>query len=63
MEVRHVVEKPDGKVVFQGVLEGKELAFVIEIGLDTLIEQGHIPFVSIENYNQADLHNTPEQEQ
>lgn len=63
MEVRHVVQKENGEVVFQGVLEGKELAFVIETGLDTLIEQGHIPFVSIEDYIAADFHNTPEQEQ
>ncbi len=63
MEVKHIVEKPDGKVVFQGVLEGKELAFVIEMGLDALIEAGHIPFVSLEKYNAADLHGIPEQEQ
>jgi hypothetical protein len=63
MIVKHLVEKPDGTVVFQGVLEGKELAFVIETGLDYLIEQGHIPFVSLEDYNVADLHGTPEQEQ
>jgi hypothetical protein len=63
MIINHLVEKPDGTVVFQGVLEGKELAFVIETGLDYLIEQGHIPFVSLENYIAADLHSTPEQEQ
>lgn len=63
MIVKHVVEKEDGTVVFQGVLEGKELAFVIETGLDYLIEQGHIPFVSLENYNMADLHETHESEQ
>lgn len=56
MIVKHVHEKPDGSVVFQGVLEGRELAFVIETGLDALIEMGHIPFVSVEDYIAADLH-------
>lgn len=56
MIVKHVVEKADGSVVFQGVLQDKELAYVIETGLDVLIQAGHIPFVSTEDYNQADLH-------
>lgn len=63
MKVRHVVEKEDGSVVFQGILEARELAFVLETGLDYLIEQGHIPFVSLENYNPADLHDTHESSQ
>lgn len=63
MEVKHVIEKENGQVVFQGILEGKELAFVIEMGLDALIEAGHIPFVSLENYNVADLHGTPDETQ
>lgn len=63
MIIKHIVEKPDGSVVFQGVLEGKELMFVIETGLDYLIEQGHVPFVSLENFNRADIHKLPDTEQ
>lgn len=63
MIIKHIVEKPDGSVVFQGVLEGKELMFVIETGLDYLIEQGHVPFVSLENFNRASIHDTPNTEQ
>lgn len=63
MNVRHVVEKPDGSVVFQGVLEGKELAFVIEMGLDALIEAGVVPFVSMTSYEPHDIHDVPEQTQ
>lgn len=63
MIIKHIVEKSDGSVVFQGVLEGKELAFVIETGLDTLIEAGHIPFVSLENFSKADIHMPPDSEQ
>jgi hypothetical protein len=60
MQVNKVVEKEDGTVVFQGVLEGKELAFVIEMGLETLIQAGAIPFTSTENHDLADIHEMPE---
>lgn len=63
MIIKHLVEKPDGSVVFQGVLEGKELMFVIETGLDYLIEQGHVPFLSLETFNRADIHELPDSEQ
>jgi hypothetical protein len=60
MNVNHIVEKPDGSVVFQGVLEGKELAFVIERGLDALIEAGVVPFVSTKTHAAIDLYDVPE---
>lgn len=63
MKVNHSVEKADGTVVFQGVLEGKELAFVIECGLDALIEAGVVPFVSTHTYEAHQLHDVPEQTQ
>lgn len=61
--MNHVVEKADGSVVFQGVLEGKELAFVIEMGLDALIEAGVVPFVSMKSHDAHDLYEPPEQTQ
>jgi hypothetical protein len=63
MKVRHVVEKPDGSIVFQGVLEGPELAFVIEMGLEAVIAAGASPFVSTEHYGLDQLHEVPDQEQ
>jgi hypothetical protein len=63
MKIRHVHEKPDGSVVFQGVLEGPELAFVIEMGLDALIEAGVVPFAAIESYEAHDFHQPPEGKQ
>lgn len=63
MKVTRAVEKPDGTVVFQGVLEGKELSFVIECGLDALIEAGVVPFVSTLTHEACDLYNVPEQTQ
>jgi len=63
MQVRHVVEKADGSVVFQGVLEGKELMFVIETGLDALIEAGVVPFVSTVTHEAHDLYDVPDQTQ
>lgn len=63
MKVNHAVEKEDGSVVFQGVLEGKELAFVIEMGLECLIEAGVVPFVADKTHNVCDVHEPPEAQQ
>lgn len=60
MQVNHTVEKEDGSVTFQGVLEGKELAFVIEMGLETLIRAGAIPFTSTDNHDLIDIHEEPD---
>jgi hypothetical protein len=63
MFVKHVVEKEDGTVIFQGVLEGNELSFVIEMGMDAIIKAGAVPFASTENHDIHDIHQSPEQEQ
>lgn len=64
MIVRHTVEKEDGSVVFQGVLEGKELSFVIEVGIEALIRSGLLPFTSTnENRLMANVHEAPDLEQ
>jgi hypothetical protein len=63
MFIKHLVEKPDGSVVFQGTLAGNELAFVIATGLDTIIEAGGVPFLSIKERNLADVHELPDMEQ
>ena len=60
MHINKVVEKEDGSVTFQGVLEGVELAFVIEMGLETLIRAGALPFTSTENHDLIDIHEAPE---
>lgn len=46
MFIKHVVELPDGNVNFQGVLEGPELAIIIEAGINTLFQEGALPFLS-----------------
>lgn len=63
MRINHIVEKEDGSVVFQGVLEGQELAFVIATGLDVIIESGGIPFVSTKEKAIHDVHGVPDMEQ
>jgi len=63
MKIRHLVEKEDGTVVFQGELEGQELAFVIEVGMETLIQTGAIPFVSTKARELASIHQVPDMEQ
>jgi hypothetical protein len=63
MLIKHVIEKPDGSIVFQGVLSGNELAFVIEMGMDAIIEAGAVPFASTENHLAIDVHEGPEEMQ
>lgn len=63
MLVKHVTETEEGKVIFQGVLEGPELAFIIECGLDYAIHNNIAPFVSTEHFEEYDLHKPPESEQ
>jgi len=64
MRVNHTVEKEDGSVVFQGVLEGKELSFVLEVGLEALIKGGMIPFTSTNEARMlAEIHQAPDMEQ
>jgi len=50
MQINHTVELPDGSVKFQGTLEGPELAIVIEAGLNLLLQEGAIPFLSKDSY-------------
>lgn len=63
MHVNKVFEKEDGSVTFQGTLDGQELAFVIEVGLETLIRAGAIPFASTEDRDLMDIHQIPDMEQ
>ncbi len=63
MLIKHVLEKEDGSIVFQGVLVGNELAFVIEMGMDAIIKAGAIPFASTENHNTFDIHQGTDTEQ
>jgi len=63
VQIKKVVEREDGSVVFQGVLEGPELAFVIECGLDAIFQSTTSPFVSQKSFDPQDLHNPPEEMQ
>lgn len=60
MNIKHIVEREDGTVVFQGVLEGNELAFVIEMGMDAIIRAGALPFVSTDKHETHDIHQPPD---
>lgn len=62
MKINHITENQAGdKVVFQGVLEGPELSLVIEVGLNILMAQGALPFLSDESHEEASIiHDTPE---
>lgn len=36
---------PDGSYTYQGVLTGKELEFVVEVGINQLMMTGALPFL------------------
>jgi hypothetical protein len=63
LHIKHVTEKDNGSVVFQGVLEGKELAFVIEMGMEAIIQAGAVPFVSTLEHEGFDIYEMPDTEQ
>lgn len=42
MKINHVVELEDGTAKFEGTLEGAELDFVVEMGLNILLAHGAI---------------------
>lgn len=56
LQIKQVVETPEGDVVFQGKLEGPELAFVLEVGINELVRNGAIPFASTKTVKRVDLH-------
>ncbi|MDE3023090.1 MAG: hypothetical protein KGI54_14790 [Pseudomonadota bacterium] len=53
MQIKHIVEKDGGQLVFQGELTGQELAFVVETGLNTLYANGALPFLMKDKKNQV----------
>lgn len=63
MQVKRVVERPDGAVVFQAVLEGAELAFVIENGIDAIFQMATSPFMSLQSHDLCDVQEMPDGEQ
>ncbi len=55
MKINQIVEKDDGSATFQGNLSGPELAFVVELGINTLMEAGALPFASAQSVNMASI--------
>lgn len=46
MFIKYIAEKPDGTVVFQGHLEGAELKWLLEVGIQTMLDRGmSVPFL------------------
>lgn len=55
MKISQIVEREDGSATFQGNITGPELAFVVELGINTLMEAGALPFASTANINIASI--------
>ena len=46
MFIKYIAEKPDGTVVFQAHLEGAELKWLLEMGIQTMLDRGMgVPFL------------------
>lgn len=45
MKIDQLVEKDGDVIRFQGTLEGPQLAFVVEYGLNKLMQDGALPFI------------------
>lgn len=45
MDVKRTIETEDGTVFFSGTLKGAELEAVITVGLNTLLQNGALPYL------------------
>lgn len=45
MQIRHSVELEDGSYTYQGNISGKELDFLVEYAVNSLLAQGALPFL------------------
>ena len=55
MLVNKSIETDEGTVVFEGVLEAKELDYVLQLGLNLLLQQGAIQHIVMQK-EQGDVH-------
>ena len=51
MEIDTVLELPNGSVKFQGTLEPKELEYVIQMGLNVMLQHGALHISEAEPSN------------
>ena len=49
MRVQKVIEHEDGTASFQGTLEGPELDYVVQLGLNHLMMHNLLPIVKIDH--------------
>lgn len=45
MQIKHSVELEDGSYTYQGNISGKELDFLVEYAVNSLLAQGALPFL------------------
>lgn len=45
IKISHSVELEDGTYKYQGTLEGRELDFLVEYAVNSLLAQGALPFL------------------
>lgn len=45
MQIKHSVELEDGSYTYQGNITGRELDFLVEYAVNSLLAQGALPFL------------------
>lgn len=46
MHIKHSVELEDGSYTYQGNITGRELDFLVEYAVNSLLAQGALPFLT-----------------
>jgi hypothetical protein len=60
MEVKTVIETPEGAVEYTAMLSPEETKFILEYGLNVLMAKGAVPFTVMDEKDVATLHEMPE---
>lgn len=62
MKIKKVVETPEGEFLFEGELSADEHDFIIEAGINFLVQQGIIPFKILSKNDNAASYVKPDME-
>ena len=53
MKIKHSVQLPDGEYTYQGEFTGRELDFLVEFAINSLLAQGAFPFVHADKFEES----------
>lgn len=53
MHIKHSVELEDGSYTYQGSFEGRELDFLVEYAINSLLAKGAFPFMHADTLDEG----------